>query len=568
VSRAVLGPGHAVAGNFFWGNFLDPFHPLGGFLPTNFVCTGGDFHFRVVKEKNLLSWLLKMGILEERTALYPLGSIIMCRRLPLLIVVALVTLFHAATAKATPYTWIGPEGGNLTNPDNWDPSGGVPDPYNDDRFIANGNSAVLDADFGTATLFLGDPSGAADNSLSIPDHTLTVNGYLYLGMGNGNGTITQTGGALQSNYLMYLGNGASNGYAGLGAGVYNLSGGTILGDGSYLYLGMNGPGTLSQSGGASAAFSSVYLGNLSYSQGLREGWGKYDLTDGSLDVGNQLFVGYRYNGAFTLKNSSAATVHGGIVMGTSAGDFTQTDSINVQDDASLTIAGGLNMKGNAKVTGTVNQSGGHVIVDQIYYTNNTGPGDNFYKLSGGTLTLGPGAAGLHAVSHFQITGGLVDTDQDTVPTLQSDKAFDVQGGTVNVILGGTFSGVALQKTGVGTTATLGAANTYTGETKITAGTLALSAEGQISTGSLINNADQFLIEGGEHTLGIIAGGGTTTIQNSASVTVASIAQGALIIGSGTRAAPVPEPSGLLLLAVAGFFFVWRGAFRTLHENSP
>lgn len=130
--------------------------------------------------------------------------------------------------------------------------------------------------------------------------------------------------------------------------------------------------------------------------------------------------------------------------------------------------------------------------------------------------------------------------------------------------GGSIGGAAiLEKTGDGTL-TLANDNTYTGDTKILAGILALNTQGQISHSSSITNDAKFQILSGDHIVGSIAGGGSTEIL-SGSLTADSLVQDVLTIGAGAkmiiapragvgllsgRLTPIPEP-GIFGLLVVG-----------------
>jgi autotransporter-associated beta strand protein len=99
-----------------------------------------------------------------------------------------------------------------------------------------------------------------------------------------------------------------------------------------------------------------------------------------------------------------------------------------------------------------------------------------YAITGGTLNT----RGLsRTIGMFQITGGTVTG----TGSLTSASPYDIQAGTVGVNLAG--SGIALNKTGSGT-AILSAANSYTGTTTISAGTLQLGNGG--ATGTLASTS--------------------------------------------------------------------------------
>jgi autotransporter-associated beta strand protein len=155
----------------------------------------------------------------------------------------------------------------------------------------------------------------------------------------------------------------------------------------------------------------------------------------------------------------------------------------------------------------------------------------------------------------------------------SPDTIHVQNTTGNYIFsGGSISGTTkLEKTGAGTL-TLANNNTYTGDTSILAGMLALDTQGQISPSSSIINNATLRIMTGDHTLGVITGTGNTEIL-SGSLTAVSIAQNTLSIGAVAKSsiatlsdgslsgnpASIPEPAtfvllftGLLCLGAGGF----------------
>ena len=168
-------------------------------------------------------------------------------------------------------------------------------------------------------------------------------------------------------------------------------------------------------------------------------------------------------------------------------------------------------------------------------------------------------------------------------------------------LGGTLDG-GLTKIGTGIL-TMTATSSYTGNTIVKAGTLEIAGGIPVGGTSLIdiqsgnasfktvnvnksnlhiNTAQSatFEIEDGSHTVDAISGNGTTLIDSGASLTVASIWQDTLIMGSGAtlniqaipgglqggRITPVPEPSTLVLLiigAISLITYTRRRCFRTM-----
>ncbi|MGA2797570.1 MAG: glycoside hydrolase family 44 protein [Thermoguttaceae bacterium] len=182
----------------------------------------------------------------------------------------------------------------------------------------------------------------------------------------------------------------------------------------------------------------------------------------------------------------------------------------------------------------------------------------------------------------QVTFG--DTGVGNIVIAASGVAPDtihVQNTTGNYTFsGGSIGGVTkLEKTGAGTL-TLANNDIYSGETSILGGVLALDAQGQISASSVITNNATFRIISGDHTVGTIAGSGSTEIL-SGILTVNSIVQNELTIGPGAMViiaalpggpaggslTPVPEPwtigmlmAGILCL-VGGRFFIRKRVWR-------
>jgi autotransporter-associated beta strand protein len=151
--------------------------------------------------------------------------------------------------------------------------------------------------------------------------------------------------------------------------------------------------------------------------------------------------------------------------------------------------------------------------------------------------------------------------------LQISNSAILSGSTTNFTLN---SGSALTKTGAGTL-TLGGNTTYSGTTLVDSGILQLSSTG---------TSTYMEISSGTHTLGNLSGTGTTILSADNNLTANSIVQSTLTLGSGatlTIAAipggpapgaasltpvdpsePVPEPSVMVLLAIAFLTFIGFG----------
>ncbi len=194
--------------------------------------------------------------------------------------------------------------------------------------------------------------------------------------------------------------------------------------------------------------------------------------------------------------------------------------------------------------------------------NATASGDHI--LTGGSLNLGVGIIAVNASSA-------------TIASTVTGNAGLSKNGTGVLILTGN--------------------NSYTGDTKINAGTLEIAGGIAVSGTSLIDiqsgkavlktvNVNKtslnintaalatFEVVNGVHTVGAIMGSGITQVDNGANLSVASILQNTLNVGSGATVtirpiaggplgdtiAPVPEPSNCALLSIGAISllaYAWR-----------
>jgi Ca2+-binding RTX toxin-like protein len=149
-------------------------------------------------------------------------------------------------------------------------------------------------------------------------------------------------------------------------------------------------------------------------------------------------------------------------------------------------------------------------------------------VSGGTLSIG---ANSDTVAGVQLTSGNIN---GTTGTLTSTSDFDLQAGSISAILGGA---VAANKTTAGTVNLTGA-NTYSGLTTVSAGTLNLNTTGggalagnlTVSGGSAVEQqADQIA-----NTASVVVSGGTFNIgANSDTVAAVQLTSGNINGTSGT-----------------------------------
>jgi fibronectin-binding autotransporter adhesin len=225
-----------------------------------------------------------------------------------------------------------------------------------------------------------------------------------------------------------------------------------------------------------------------------------------------------------------------------------------------------NWSGGIPTTGAVIEFDAATPANQPYLQNIAGP----LRLDG--IIFAP-TAGTHILSGatLQLSGDssiiacASTADQYIGNTLElADNGIISVTATGTLSLGGELSGSgSLTKRGSGSLV-LANAGTYTGDTVIEDGILALDGVGQIENSAITNDAT-FQILAGDHTVQSIAGGGETQVL-SGSLTVSSLTQDTITLGPGTTLTisalsggptggaitplPVPEPAAVGLLGAA------------------
>jgi fibronectin-binding autotransporter adhesin len=334
--------------------------------------------------------------------------------------------------------------------------------------------------------------------LQVNDITSNIGGgslsarYEYIGR-TGTGLLTHTAGT-NSPSVLYLGYNSGD------SGTYNLDGTGLLSAVSEENVGYSGMGTFSQCGGTN---SGGYL--VSVTVGCNSGAkGTYDLSGGLLSIG-ALVVGGRGEGTFN--HSGGTGTIGTLWICTyagSSGTYNLTDSghlsaaseyIGMHDQGTFTQSGGTNTTGSLLVgesdggNGTYNLDGGTLVADSVLLGYDNGS-KGTCNLDGGTLVT-KSLNRRNGAAAFNFGGGILQassTLSTNLPTTLTGTGGNANIDTAGypVTLSGQISGPGgLKKLGTNTL-TLSAANTYTGDTAISAGTFILDRPGSLVLD--VNNA--------------------------------------------------------------------------------
>lgn len=283
------------------------------------------------------------------------------------------------------------------------------------------------------------------------------------------------------------------------ASVVNVgTNGTLTGTGT-----INGKATLTGNGTINLGSSGIIGGTLAVTGGNWNGSGKVNglVTSSS--------------GAFNINGNLTAPAGLSVTGGTLGGTGTLTGNLNYTSSSTSTFGGGVAGPG---VAITMNKAGGTLIL----------AGDNTYtgatNVLAGTLQIGNGTTGgLAGTSGITVSGtGVLATDFADATVFSSNIVLSATGASVKAIQSGTntLSGVISGKgsfveNSTGTTI-LTNAETYTGATNVTAGTLQIN--GSLAAASVVNVG----------TGGTLAG--TGTINGKATIT----GNGVINLGSGGR----------------------------------
>jgi autotransporter-associated beta strand protein len=314
--------------------------------------------------------------------------------------------------------------------------------------------------------------------------TLFVGGRYYVG-NNGAGTVNQMNGNISTatNYDLFVG------YSSSATGIYNLSGGTLTttgdgngGNGDEL-IGDSGNATFNQTGGINTVGgeATLFVGaNIGKSA-------SYSLSAGTLNTPYLYLSGNGGAVTLTISGTGVANISGGLLSNTTKSTLVLSGGLlNVENNGiasaanpihtvDLPAAGqtaGIQSLGGAGINGAgLNMNGGGTLL--LIGTNNFYSGGTTIA-SGSTIQVG-GFGGIYSTYGSIPATGNVD-DEGSLQFSQSN----------NITLSGAISGAgAVLEAGSGTT-TLSDINTYSGQTNVFLGTLAVNGELYHGVGSAPN----------------------------------------------------------------------------------
>ncbi|TAK76329.1 MAG: filamentous hemagglutinin N-terminal domain-containing protein, partial [Gammaproteobacteria bacterium] len=364
-------------------------------------------------------------------------------------------------------------------------------------------NGIISGGFSLTTLGSGTITLAGANTYS-GGTTLTA-GTLVLGAGNsaGTGTLTFNGGTLAANSTITVNNALA------------LNASSSIGGTNSLTLGGNGTlssGTLTVSNTATTTLSGILsgTGNISQSAGTlilsrtNTYSGSTTLTGGTLQANNA--TNPLGTGTFNLNGGTFQAINQATTLGNSS--FTVANSPTISGSQNITFSNSGSLGGGSTLTITnsgittfngISGSGGITLNNatlQIASDPVNPLGTGILTFNGGTLLASVPVITNPLVNTFIIGSNNTGTISGSNSiTLSGSGLFGDSNSVLNITNTAgtiTFSNVlsgsgSITQNGSGGTLALSVANTYTGNTTVTAGTLTLGNNAAIGTGTLIFN---------------------------------------------------------------------------------
>ncbi|WP_250625598.1 autotransporter-associated beta strand repeat-containing protein [Pinirhizobacter soli] len=408
--------------------------------------------------------------------------------------------------------------------------------------------------FGTnAVSANGGAIAASTGGLTLANNmTLGTGGLTIAGTNNFtlSGTFSGSGGLTQS----------SSGVTTL-TGAHTYTGPTTISAGTLALasagaLPLTGPVNLS---GATAIFdisgtaSGATIGSLTGVAGSQVTLGPRTLTTG--DANNTTFAGSasgtggvvkQGTGTLTLAGANTyiggTTVSAGVLSIAGGGSLAATGALTLGAGTALDISGATANQAIGDLTGA---GGSQILLGartltaggaaSTLYSGVISGGGGLVKQGAGTLTLS--GANTYA-GGTTINAGTLQGDATSLQGNILDNATVAFNQAGNGLYAGVISGTGdLAKSGAGTL-TLGGVNSYTGNTRIDAGTLALAAGSSIASSSgvtLATGSTFDLSAAGNQTLGLLNGAGGTVALGANTLTLNGVGNatfGGVLAGSG------------------------------------
>jgi autotransporter-associated beta strand protein len=446
-----------------------------------------------------------------------------------MVLVLAAGLLSAVSAQGTTYNWNQSTPATYSTPTDWTPTG----PPGAADTAAVGNSTTLSGSvlydvsayaYALTVLQLGQVAGGSGTfTMTAGSLFITNSSGTGLGIGNisgGTGSFTNNGGSLtiQRNATgeTYYRDVFQMGPTAGGIGTFTLNSGTVTCLGG-IEIGSGGIGTLAVNGGTLIDNGWFGLGR----GGTGSGWGTFNLTGGTVYLLRNPSTDSGANGISFCQGGTNGTVNisGGtlycfyIRMHTGPGSgFTDWETINV--------------------------SGGDIYLGSrgVYDAAGGGTHNTFINLSGGTfhtLNLGPNTGGTQGTNSI-LTGG---TNWSWVSTLPASLASSPGPGIVTfapeagctITLSAAFSGPGAFNLGGPGTVAMAGGNTYTGNTTVHQGTLAMIGSGALNSPRLIIASGGTLDASGLSSNLFLSLGQTLTNSSSPAGLVGNINAGAATV---------------------------------------
>ncbi len=368
------------------------------------------------------------------------------------------------------------------------------------------------ADGGTGTVNV-NTTGTL-NAQSTQNFSGRGNSAVVVGWNGGTGTLKIDNGTVNSSGLTDIAVGSSATFT--NTGTVTVAGGTLNSEGD-LRVGVGGTsssqGTLNIQGGTVNVASATKRWMI---------LGQFDSVNSQVNISS---------GNLNLNTNTDIRVATGNTSAASTTVINQTGgNVTFYSNNGTTVGGSgvvdMQLSGSASVKSTYNLDGGTLTTNQI--TSTLATGTRRFNFNGGTLKA---ASATNAANFINLVSGTgtaranvrnggakIDTNGFNITVAQALLHSDIGGD--NAVDGG------LTKQGSGKL-TLSGVNTYTGNTTINAGTLALA-----STGSIANSA--VIIANGTFDVSAVTGftvGASQTLKGSGSVIGATTVNGTLAPGN-------------------------------------